>query len=109
MSRLTNDPNDPDLTHGVDEVPTPMADAYLILSEEERAKGFIRPVRRSYMHLICGQVTTMSLPLAETYAREPHFYGATYCIECRKHCRVGYNGEFVWMENGATTDLKVGT
>jgi len=61
------------------------------------------------MHLICGQVTTMSLPLAETYAREPHFYGATYCVTCRKHCRVGPDGEFVWMENGETTDLKVGT
>jgi len=32
---------------------------YIVLSENERAKGFIRPVRRSYMHLKCGATTTM--------------------------------------------------
>ena len=35
----------------------------------------------------------MSLPLAETYARDPKFYGATYCIECCMHLPVS---EFVW-------------
>lgn len=32
---------------------------YVVLSEAERAKGFVRPVRRSYRHLKCGVVTTM--------------------------------------------------
>ena len=48
---LTTDPNDPDLTHGVDEGPVQQAKKYLILSEEERAKGFVRPVRRAYRHV----------------------------------------------------------
>lgn len=94
---------------------------YVVLSAEERARGFVRPVRRSYTHvgidpvmdgcvLIkvgkngCGCVTTMSLPIAETYARDPKFYSGTFCIGCGKHFPVGENGEFVW-EDGS----KVGT
>lgn len=42
---------------------------YVVLSAEERAKGFVRPVRQSYVHQTCGGVTTMGLALAETYAR----------------------------------------
>lgn len=48
---LTTDPSDPDLTHGVDSGPVPQAAKYLVLSEEERAKGFIRPLRRAYVHV----------------------------------------------------------
>jgi hypothetical protein len=79
--------------------------AYWILSAEERAKGFIRPVRGSYKHLVCGTVTTMSQPIAETYARDPKFYGATFCVTCRSHLPVGERGEFVWIDDGT----KVGT
>jgi hypothetical protein len=93
MARLTDDPNDPDLTHGINERPIGQADAYLVLSEAERAKGFVRPVRRSYVRKTCGAVTSMSTALAETYARDPKFYGATYCAVCHKHRPVG---EFVW-------------
>lgn len=100
MGELTSDPTDPRLTHGVDEEPVPQAAAYLVLSDEERARGFVRPVRRAYVHLIsrggCGAVTTMSLAIAETYAREPAFYGGTYCVRCAKHRPVGAGGEFAW-------------
>lgn len=94
----TVDPRHPDLTHGADEAPADQARAYLILSEEERSKGFIRPVRRSYVHETCGAVTTMSQGIAETYARDPGFYGATYCTGCRMHRPVGPTGEFVWED-----------
>jgi hypothetical protein len=47
----TTDPNDPRLGHGADEKPVPQNEVYLVLSEEERAKGFIRPVRLSYKHV----------------------------------------------------------
>lgn len=66
---------------------------YWILSERERAKGFVRPVRNSYVHLTCGVVTRMAVPLAETYARDPAFYGATFCCACRAHFPVR---EFLW-------------
>lgn len=116
---------------------------YWVLCPEERAKGFIRPVRRSYKHVGqqpkgtlrklteeelerykgtdyvafeaypeseypktgrfwtqeqldhkgCGTVTTMGTALAETYARDPHFYGSTFCCGCGTHFRVT---EFVW-------------
>src|SRR5579864_7944859 len=51
---------------------------YIILSAAERARGFVKPVRRSYVHLKCGVVTTMSLSLAETYARDSGFYSGTF-------------------------------
>lgn len=53
----------------------------------------------------CGAVTTMGRELAETYARDPHFYGATYCCGCGMHRPVGAAGEFVW--DG--TQQRVGT
>ena len=95
---LTSDPSDPRLTHGPDDTPRPQAEVYLVLSEEERAKGFVRPLRRAYVHTGgCGALTTMGLALCETYARDPRFYGATYCVGCRMHRPVS---EFRWDEDG---------
>lgn len=142
--------------------------AYVVLSAEERAKGFVRPVRTSYVHVGirpklpvrdltedekalyadvgyiqfeeypecnckptgpgtmghaetcprrhglgrfwtkadlesgCGVLTTMGQAIAETYARDPKFYGATFCTGCRKHLPVE---EFVW--DG--TDARLGS
>ena len=115
---------------------------YVVLTKEERAKGFARPVRRSYRHVGsrpknatreltpdeveryskfgyvlfetypesespvlgrfwtrdslgggCGSVTTMAPDIAETYARDPKFYGATFCVGCGKHLPLE---QFVW-------------
>ena len=38
MAELTTNPKDPRLGHGSDDKPVPQQEAYLILSEEERAK-----------------------------------------------------------------------
>ena len=150
---LTTDPKDPKLKEG-QKNETGQHDIYLVLSEEERKKGFVRPVRTSYVHvgkklhykgihrmlsesekneypdkkyiavmtimtkedgsflggsyvtqkeldaynsgkLIggCGTTTTMGLSLSETYARDPNFYGATFCCGCNRHLPVD---EFVW-------------
>src|SRR5260370_24946662 len=78
---------------------------YVILCDEERRKGFVRPVRRSYQHIKCGGITTMGVELAETYARDPTFYDATFCATCGGHFPVGPDGEFVWLGD----DEKVGT
>lgn len=143
---LTTDRNDP----GIGKIlPTGQQEVYLVLSEEERAKGFVRPVRTTYQHVGragpkystrplrddekkdfdrfgyiafekypdgdanglgrywtqaefdrvgngCGSTTTMGSALAETYARNPSFYGGTFCCHCGKHFPVGRDGEFVW-------------
>lgn len=149
---LTTDPNDPRLGRGVDKGDGEgLNEAYLVLSDEERSKGFVRPVRRSYVHVGlagpqyplveltddqneryserygyvkyepypedegtlgrfwtqdqidsigkgCGVETRMGRALAETYARQPDFYGATFCVGCNKHLAVGRAGEFVWED-----------
>ena len=150
---LTTDPNDPRLNRGQDESqPHPQNEVYLVLSEEERSKGFVRPLRRAYIHVGpvgpkyplrdltaeelslyqqyhyvkyeeypnsetssvvgmfwtqaqldavgkgCRVLTHMGLALCETYARDPKFYGATYCCGCQRHLPVN---EFVWDEDGA--------
>jgi len=108
----TSDRGDPRLGHGSDTAPVPMNDVYLVLSEEDRAKGFVRPVRQSYRHRDpgCEAVTTMSRAIAETYARDPAFYGATYCTGCRMHRPTGAEGEFTWMDAaGNDTGELVGT
>lgn len=151
---ITSDPDDPRLKKGIDTEPSPQSEAYLVLSEEERAKGFVRPVRLSYKHIGapapkyllfdltdeqkarvgtteyvkfeqypdgqkatgrywtqaeldniekgCGTITTMHQAIAETWARTPHFYGATYCVHCGKHLPVS---EFVWLDDGMVLGL----
>ena len=145
---ITTDPKDPRLGHGKDSEPRPQNEAYLVLSEEERAKGFVRPLRLSYRHVGkqaryplrdltdeqkaqwgyeyvkfevypesespatgrywtrkeldnmgngCGTVTSMNPAIAETWARDIHFYGSTYCMGCQKHLPVE---EFVWVDDG---------
>lgn len=76
--------------------PDGQQEEYLALPEEERAKGFVRPVRLAYIHDKCGAVTRMAQALAETYARDPGFYGGTFCATCRAHFPVGPSGEFTW-------------
>lgn len=94
---ITSDANDPNLK--VIE-PSGMQKSYLVLSEAERAQGFVRPVRVSYRHVKCGTVTTMGRAIAETYARNPKFYGGTYCCECGTHYALdaGHGPQFFWMD-----------
>jgi len=93
---LTTNPNDPCLKHGQQE--TGQNNCYLVLSEEELAKGFIRPVRDKYVHVGgCGVETKMNMTISETYARDPKFYNATYCTGCGTHLPVG---EFQWSADG---------
>lgn len=158
---LTTDRDDPRLGHGADTEPGPQNEVYLVLSDEERAKGFVRPLRLSYRHVGipgpryelrdltdeereryagagyakyeqypvteaalgrfwtqadldragkgCGTVTTMNQAIAETYSRQPAFYGATYCWGCMRHLPVGRHGEFVWIEtDGSEYGYRVG-
>lgn len=106
MSRITTDPNHPDLTRGGDTEPAPQASVYLVLSDAEIAKGFVRPYRDAYTHDACKSVTVMGKKLSETYAREPGFYGATYCCKCSKHLPVA---EFHWYEMDGSAGPAVGT
>jgi hypothetical protein len=95
-------------------------DGYIVLCPDERAKGFVRPYRDAYKHVGrlewaddtfdgdgkkiprrlggCGSVTTMGRALSETYARDPSFYGATFCCHCNRHLAVA---EFTWTADGA--------
>lgn len=92
--------------------------SYIVLCEDERKKGFVRPYRDAYKHVGraepvtddvgipphamrrtggCGTVTTMGRALSETYARDPKFYWATFCCRCNRHLPVA---EFVWTVDG---------
>lgn len=73
-------------------------DGYIVLCDEERGKGFVRPYRDRYQHRTCGGVTTMGRSLSETYARDPSFYGATFCCHCNAHYPVA---QFTWTADGA--------
>ncbi len=158
---LTSDPQDSRLIEG-QKNSTGQHSIYLVLSEEERSNGFVRPYRDAYIHkghegyVVCGKnlqilsndheyadkyyavmccalpdskilhkedgscisgtyltkeqyeeamsghynrkkgcgtLTTMGRALSETYARNPKFYGATFCCGCNKHLPVD---EFTW-------------
>lgn len=79
---------------------------YVVLTPEERAKGFVKPLRRSYIHAFpsetnrqvgCGGETKMGQAIAETYARDPRFYSGTFCVHCAKHFPLN---QFIWDGGG---------
>ena len=69
--------------------------AYVVLTPEERAKGFVKPVRHSYIHDTCGSLTSMGNALSETYARNPYFYSGTFCCWCGTHFPLS---QFHWSD-----------
>lgn len=94
---LTTDPSHPDLNQP--EGPGRQNKIYLVLSTDEIAKGYTRPFRDRYKHTKCGTETTMGYELSATYARNPKFYGATFCVNCGTHYPVA---EFTWSKDGET-------
>lgn len=46
----------------------------------------------------CDVVTRMPAHCAETYARDPRFYGTTFCSGCGAYFAVD---EFVWLDDGS--------
>lgn len=93
---ITTNPNDPDLGYGIDKEPREQQKKYLVLTDEEISKGFIRPLRNRYIHQHCGAETIMASKIAETYARDPKFYGSTYCVVCKMHLPVS---DFRWSDD----------
>lgn len=93
ITMASGEPVDPN--HRELDPETGLQKGYLVLSEDERAKGFIRPYRDSYTHRVCGVNTKMGKAIAETYARDPKFYNGTFCAGCRKHFPLS---EFVWRD-----------
>jgi hypothetical protein len=83
--------------------PDGMQKAYVVLSEEERKKGYVKPLRKSYVHDKCGVLTTMHHAIAETYARNPNFYSGTFCVGCSSHYPLR---EFKW-EDGEPMDTSL--
>lgn len=148
-----DDPNAPAPTE--ERLPDGQHADHWVLSEKQRAKGFVRPVRSKYRHVGpsgpahptrpltaeeaeryerfgyvsfepypesegpatgrfwtqeqldrvqnggCGGVTTMGKALAETIARDPSFYGSTFCAHCHDYFPIGETGEFVWEDDGS--------
>lgn len=90
-------------------LPSGQQRSYVVLSVEERSKGFVRPYRDAYRHTTCGKITTMGRAIAETYARDPSFYNGTFCTTCCAHFPIGENGEFTWYEMNGSEGPKVGT
>lgn len=95
MGEVTTDRNDPRLGYGVDDKRTRQNPAYLVLSDGEISRGYVQPYRESYVHRKCGAKTSMHPAIAATYARNPWFYGSTYCVQCGMHRPLV---EFVWED-----------
>lgn len=94
---VTDDRADPRLGHAIDDEEAEPAEAYLVLPAEQRDGEFVNQLCLSYEHEVCGGVTQMHRAIAETWAKDPHFYAATYCVRCRMHRPVN---EFYWADGG---------
>lgn len=100
MKATTTDLTDPRIKREMDFVPVGEREVYAVLTEEERAKGFVRPLRDTYVHAGrrggCGNKTVIrDRAIVETMARDPGFYQGGYCWHCRKHRP---NEEFEWLD-----------
>jgi len=80
------------------EVPplTGQLDSYSAL--EDQGQELVRGLRYKYVHVggesPCGTMTRInSEPIARTFAIDPKYYSATFCMHCNLHLPVG---EFVW-------------
>lgn len=82
-----------DYSHTEIDPKTGQQKGYVVLSEDERLKGFVRPYRDTYIHKNCGAETKMSRSISETYARDPKFYNGTFCCHCRSHFPLD---QFLW-------------
>lgn len=89
---MSGEPIPKDRSHTEINPATGMQRDYVVRSQEERAKGFVKRVRYTYVHQ-CGVATKMGAALAETYARDPNFYSGTFCVGCRAHFPLT---EFTW-------------
>ena len=74
-----------DLSHTEINPATGQQRGYVVLTPEERAKGWVKPYRDAYIHEKCGTLTRMGRSLSETYARNPRFYTGTFCVGCSTH------------------------
>ena len=90
-----------DQSHATIDAASGLQKDYVVLTAAERAKGFVKPVRDSYVHSVCGVVTHMHGAIAETYARDPRFYSGTFCRACRVHRPLS---EFQWVPDGEPMD-----
>ena len=83
MTRITDDPNDPGIERGgADSAPRPQSEAYLVLSEEERARGFVRPVRSAYKHVgVAGPV----YPLRDITLEEIELHARSGWVKYEKY------------------------
>lgn len=79
---------------------------HFVLCPEDRAKGYVEPLRLDYIHETCGTITSMPRACAETYAAEPEYYGRTFCCQCGDYFPVGADGQFIWNDGSGQ---KVGT
>lgn len=60
---------------------------------------YVAPLRDKYIHLTCGGVTKMCGDgLIKTYATNPTFYGATFCVVCHNYFSLIIDGvrQFLW-------------
>ncbi len=65
------------------------------VNDRQRVKGFVRPVRRTYVHTVCGKETTIvDEKIAAMFAKKPKYYKRTFCRHCRLHLAVD---QFVWQ------------
>ena len=59
---------------------------------------YVQPIRHKYVHNTCGTLTVMrGGNLAETYATNPGFYTATFCVGCHDYFPLD---QFHWDADG---------
>lgn len=58
---------------------------------------YLAPIRNKYIHKTCGTETRIGDEIAETYAKNPSYYGRTFCVACKEHYPIS---EFHWSRDG---------
>jgi hypothetical protein len=69
------------------------------LTQTEINMGYVRPIRRVFVHSVCGMTTPLGGPLVARFAREPDFLLRVYC---QQHGTASNADQFTWAEDSQT-------
>lgn len=72
------------------------------LTEREVKLGYVRPLRTTVRHSVCGTVFDLSGAMGKTLARRPTYYTTLFCAKCQGvHNMHRPVGEFTWVPDGS--------
>lgn len=67
----------------------------VVLTEQELAAGFVRPLRLRVLHIFCGRPSAVMAGQAEDLAKDPASWSTCWCGVCGRRLPIE---QFTWVD-----------